>query len=639
MARTMAAKILEDHLAHVSEDEYSLRIDQTLTQDATGTMAYLEFEAIGLDRVRTELSVSYVDHNTLQTGFENADDHRFLQDAAATFGVCFSRPGNGICHQVHLERFGVPGKTLLGSDSHTPTGGGLGMIAIGAGGLDVAAAMAGMPFSIPRQKVVGVNLESSLPPWVSAKDVILELLRRLTVKGGVGKIFEYFGPGVKALSVPERATITNMGAELGATTSLFPSDEVTRDFLRAQGRGDAWIPLEADRGAVYDELIEIDLAALEPLAACPHSPDAVKPVRMLKGLKVDQVLIGSCTNSSLKDLLAVAAVLKGRKVHLDVSLAIAPGSRQVLEMLSASGALKDIIASGARILEAACGPCIGMGQAPPSGGVSVRTFNRNFKGRSGTADAQVYLASPETAVACALTGAMTDPRDLGVYPHISLPASFRTDDSMIVRPEGNVRPREIRRGPNIKVLPKRSPMEDALTLRVLLKLKDNVTTDDIMPAGSKILPLRSNIEAMSRYVFSGIDEAFSEHARDAGPGCVLAGDNYGQGSSREHAALAPMYLGVKAVFARSFARIHRSNLINFGILPVVIDEDGYALLEQGATVTVKNIHAALAGSSPLDASTSGGSTHLNCTLTLSNREADLLMEGGLLNYISKKVRG
>jgi len=639
MARTLTAKIIEGHLVEATDAEYALKIDQTLTQDATGTMAYLEFEAIGLERVKTELSVSYVDHNTLQTGFENADDHRFLQDVAGRYGICFSRPGNGICHQVHLERFGVPGKTLLGSDSHTPTGGGIGMLAIGAGGLDVAAAMAGMPFNIPRPKVVGIHLTSGLMPWVSAKDIILEVLRRLTVKGGVGKILEYCGPGVKSLTVPERATITNMGAELGATTSIFPSDRVTRAFLKAQGREEAWVPLAADRNAVYDETIEIDLSTLEPLAACPHSPDNIRTIRELSGKKVDQVLIGSCTNSSLKDLMTVAAILKGNTVHPDVSLGIAPGSRQVMEMLAAGGALRDIIASGARILETACGPCIGMGQAPSTGAVSVRTFNRNFKGRSGTADAQVYLASPEVAAACALRGVFTDPRDLGEYPSVRMPKAFTIDDSMIVRPPAGDGPAEIRRGPNIRELPKRGPMEDELSLSVLLKLKDNITTDDIMPAGSKILPLRSNIDAISKYVFFGIDRDFSEHAKAVGSGCILAGGNYGQGSSREHAALAPMHLGVKAVFARSFARIHRSNLINFGILPIEIDEDGYLSLEQGARVVVRNIHAALAERSPLEATEGRTGRKLNCTLNLSGRESEILREGGLLNFIYKKVRG
>jgi len=639
MAKSLTEKIIEEHLVEATDSEFALRIDQTLTQDATGTMAYLEFEAIGLDRVKTEVSVSYVDHNTLQTGFENADDHRFLKDVAARYGVFFSRPGNGICHQVHLERFGAPGRTLLGSDSHTPTGGGIGMLAIGAGGLDVAAAMAGMPFNIPKPNVVRIVLKSSLQPWVSAKDVILEILRRLTVKGGVGRIFEYAGPGVKSLSVPERATITNMGAELGATTSIFPSDEVTFAFLKAQGREKAFRPLAADEGARYDETIEIDLGQLEPLAACPHSPDKVVSVRELSGRKVDQVLIGSCTNSSLKDLLMVAAVLKGKKVHPDTSLAIAPGSRQVLEMLSDDGSLKDIIAAGARILETACGPCIGMGQAPGTGGVSVRTFNRNFHGRSGTASAEVFLASPEVAVACALKGGFIDPRELGAFPRVSIPDSFLIDDSMIITPAADPHPVEVRRGPNILPLPKRGPTEDTLTLTVLLKLSDNITTDDIMPAGSKILPLRSNIEAISRYVFSGIDPDFSEHAKAAGPGCILAGENYGQGSSREHAALAPMHLGIKAVFARSFARIHRSNLINFGILPIVIDSADYSSLAQGATITVKNIHKALSGASALEVFSVTTGTKLRCSLTLSGRESELMREGGLLNYLHKKVRG
>jgi aconitate hydratase len=639
MARTLTAKIIASHLVEATDTEYALKIDQTLTQDATGTMAYLEFEAIGIRRVKTELSVSYVDHNTLQTGFENADDHRFLQDVANKYGIYFSRPGNGICHQVHLERFSAPGKTLLGSDSHTPTGGGMGMLAIGAGGLDVAAAMAGMPFNIPLPKVVGILLNSSLRSWVSAKDIILEILRRLSVKGGVGRIFEYYGPGVKTLSVPERATITNMGAELGATTSIFPSDEVTRAFLKAQCREDAWVELSADNGAVYDETMEIDLSKIEPLAACPHSPDNIRTIRELTGKKVDQVLIGSCTNSSLKDLMTVSAVLKGKKIHPDVSLAIAPGSRQVMEILAANGGLADIIASGARILETACGPCIGMGQAPSTGAVSVRTFNRNFKGRSGTEDAEVYLASPETAVACAITGGFIDPRELGAYPAITLPESFHIDDSMIIKPVNESVAAEVRRGPNIRPLPKRGPMEDTLELSVVLKLKDNITTDDIMPAGSKILPLRSNIDAISRYVFSGIDKDFADHALEAGAGCILAGDNYGQGSSREHAALAPLHLGIKAVFAKSFARIHRSNLINFGILPIRIDEDGFTQIEKGAVVSIINIHAALNQSCPIDVTIVNTDTHLNCTLSLSGREGEILKEGGLLNFINRKVKG
>lgn len=639
MNKTLTQKIIDEHVIDQSEKEYALRIDQTLTQDATGTMAYLEFEAIGLDKVKTELSVSYVDHNTLQSGFENADDHRFLQDVARKYGIHFSRPGNGICHQVHLERFGVPGKTLLGSDSHTPTAGGIGMLAIGAGGLDVASAMAGMPFSIPRPKVVGVVLTSRLSPWVSAKDIILEVLRRLTVKGGVGKIFEYTGSGVESLSVPERATITNMGAELGATTSIFPSDKITRAFLSSQGRADIWRPLAADGGARYDEVIEIDLSGVEPLAACPHSPDRVVPVRELAGKKVDQVLIGSCTNSSLKDLMMISAVLKGKTVHEDTSFAIAPGSRQVLAMLAGNGALADIISSGARVLESACGPCIGMGQAPRTDGVSVRTFNRNFPGRSGTQSAGVYLTSPEVAVACALNGCFTDPRDLGAYPDITLPGAFLIDDSMIIPPAKKAVDTAVARGPNIRPLPKRGRMEDRLELDVLLKLGDNITTDDIMPAGAKILPLRSNIEAISGHVFSGIDADFPSRAKQAGAGCILARENYGQGSSREHAALAPMYLGVKAVFARSFARIHRSNLINFGILPVNVSEDAYDRLEKGSRVKVSCIVSALEGSEPLAVEDAGTGERLECSIQVSHREREILKEGGLLNYIKSQVRG
>ncbi|MFY9398669.1 MAG: aconitate hydratase [Desulfomonilia bacterium] len=639
MPRTLTQKIIGEHLVEANEKEYALKIDQTLTQDATGTMAYLEFEAIGLERVRTELSVSYVDHNTLQSGFENADDHRFLQDMARRYGLYFSRPGNGICHQVHLERFGVPGKTLLGSDSHTPTAGGIGMLAIGAGGLDVASAMAGMPFSIPRPKVVGVVLTSRLNPWVSAKDIILEVLRRVSVKGGVGRIFEYTGEGVATLGVPERATITNMGAELGATTSIFPSDEVTRSFLAAQGREHQFRPLAADDGAVYDELIEIDLSELEPLVACPHSPDKVVAAGSLAGMPVDQVIIGSCTNSSLKDLMTVAAVLKGRTVHRDVSFAIAPGSRQVLAMLADNGALKDIISAGARVLENACGPCIGMGQAPRTGAVSVRTFNRNFPGRSGTRDAQVYLASPEVAVACAIFGRFADPRELGEYPRVDLPERFLADDSMIIPPEDDPGHVEVVRGPNIRPLPKAGRMEDSLELEVLLKLGDNITTDDIMPAGAKILPLRSNIEAISRYVFSGIDPDFSARGRQAGAGCILARENYGQGSSREHAALAPMYLGVKAVLARSFARIHRANLINFGILPVLVSEETYSRLEQGGRIRISGVLAALEGKAPLLVHDADTGEKLDGTIEVSGRERELLKEGGLLNYIKQQVRG
>jgi aconitate hydratase len=639
MARTLTQKIIDEHIAEESPSEYAIRIDQTLTQDATGTMAYLEFEAIGIEKVQTELSVSYVDHNTLQSGFENADDHKFLQDIARKYGIYFSRPGNGICHQVHLERFGIPGKTLLGSDSHTPTGGGIGMLAIGAGGLDVAAAMAGMPFNIPKPKVVGVILKSRLNPWVSAKDIILEVLRRVSVKGGVGRIFEYSGDGVETLSVPERATITNMGAELGATTSIFPSDEATKAFLKAQGRQAAWQPLGPDDGAVYDEVLEIDLSQIEPMAACPHSPDRIVPIKDLAGKAVDQVLIGSCTNSSLKDLMMVAEVLKGKTVHPDTSFGIAPGSKQVLSMLAQNGALTDIISSGARILESACGPCIGMGQSPRTDSVSIRTFNRNFKGRSGTKSAEVYLTSPEVAAACALTGRFTDPRDLGDYPEMALPGTFLIDDAMILPPAEDGGSVEIVRGPNIKPLPQKGPMEDTMNLKVLLKLEDNITTDDIMPAGSKILPLRSNIEAISEYVFSALDPDFSLHAKHAGASCILARENYGQGSSREHAALAPMYLGIKAVFAKSFARIHRSNLINFGILPINIDEKTYAAVESGSQVVLDNILAAIDGTAALKASAARTGKELGCTITLSQREKDILKQGGLLNYIKTKVRG
>lgn len=638
MSKTLTQKIIEAHLVEQNDREYALKIDQTLTQDATGTMAYLEFEAIGIERVKTELSVSYVDHNTLQSGFENADDHRFLQDVARRYGIYFSRPGNGICHQVHLERFGVPGKTLLGSDSHTPTAGGIGMLAIGAGGLDVASAMAGMPFSIPRPKVVGVVLSAELRDWVSAKDIILEVLRRVTVKGGVGRIFEYTGEGVKSLSVPERATITNMGAELGATTSIFPSDEITRSFLAAQGRKQDWKRLAADKDAVYDEVIEIDLSTVEPMAACPHSPDKIVPVRELAGRKVDQVLIGSCTNSSLKDLMTVAAVLKGKKIHPDISFGIAPGSRQVISMLAANGSLTDLIASGARILESACGPCIGMGQAPRTDAVSVRTFNRNFFGRSGTESAGVYLTSPEVAVACALKGCFVHPEELGTYPQVRLPKKFSLDDSLIIPPDPDGADAEIVRGPNIKPLPKRGPMEDSLELEVLLKLQDNITTDDIMPAGAKILPLRSNIEAISRYVFFGIDPDFSAHAKQAGAGCILARENYGQGSSREHAALAPMYLGVKAVLARSFARIHRSNLINFGILPVIIGEEAYALLDKGARIRISGILPALEGKKGFEVLDTGSGQKLDCRVQVTDREQEILKEGGLLNYIKSTVQ-
>jgi aconitate hydratase len=639
MSRTLAEKIIAAHAADQklrAGDEIALRIDQTLTQDATGTMACLQFEALGMDRVQTDLSLSYVDHNTLQTGFENADDHRYLQSVAARYGIRFSRPGNGICHQVHLERFAVPGRTLLGSDSHTPTGGGIGMIAIGAGGLDVAAAMAGEPFYLSMPTVVGVRLTGELTGWTAAKDVILELLRRLSVKGGVGKVFEYFGPGVATLSVPERATITNMGAELGATTSLFPSDERTRDFLAAQQREGDWSELLADPDAEYAEVIEIDLASLQPMVAQPHMPDEVTPIADIAGLAVDQVCIGSCTNSSLKDLMTVAAIVKGRTVHEATSLVISPGSRQVEEMIARNGALADLLAAGARVLEPACGPCIGMGQSPPSGGVSVRTFNRNFKGRSGTADAGIYLVSPEMAALVALHGSFVDPSQLPAPPRVELPDEFAVDDSMIIMPPDDGSAVEVLRGPNIKPIPLKDPLADSLTVTVLLKLGDNITTDDIMPAGAKILPLRSNIPAISEHVFEGITPDFAAHAQENAPGIVVGGDNYGQGSSREHAALAPMYLGVQAVLACSFARIHKANLVNFGIMPLVISPEDYATLAQGDRLEMRDIRSAVESGTSLVARKVDSAQTIDLTYDLSDREREVLLAGGRLNFIRNR---
>jgi aconitase (EC 4.2.1.3) len=633
MGQSLTQKILGSHLLHGnlnSGEEIGIRIDQTLTQDATGTMAYLQFEAMDLPRVKTECSVSYIDHNTLQTGFENADDHAFLQSAAARFGLYFSRPGNGICHQVHLERFGKPGKTLLGSDSHTPTGGGIGMLAIGAGGLDVAVAMGGGAFYLPNPRVLRIWLTGELSDWVSAKDIILEILRQLTVKGGVGKIIEYGGPGLKTLTVPERATITNMGAELGATTSIFPSDEQTLAFLKAQGRVKDWIPLTADQDAVYDEEIVIDLATLVPMTAQPHSPDRVIPVQELSNTKVQQVAIGSCTNSSYRDLMRAASILKGRQVHPDVSLVISPGSRQVLTMLSSNGALTDLLDAGARLLESACGPCIGMGQSPSSGAVSVRTFNRNFEGRSGTADAKVYLASPETAAACALTGYLTDPRTLGKPSVIEMPNQFRIDDSMIL-PPGDPKT-IILRGPNIQPLPIAPALADEMQLTVLLKLGDNITTDDIMPAGSKILPLRSNIPAIAEYVFHKIDQDFASKAKAAGQGILVAGQNYGQGSSREHAALAPMYLGIRAVLAQSFARIHRANLINFGILPLTfVNEEDLNRLHAKSVIQLTSLHQAIRSPEPFALIIDNDSKPILVRHDLTQRQAEILLAGGLLN--------
>jgi aconitate hydratase len=598
-------------------------------------MAYLQFEAMGIPKVKTELSVSYVDHNTLQTGFENADDHRFLQTIAAKHGVYFSKPGNGICHQVHLERFGIPGKTMLGSDSHTPTGGGIGMIAIGAGGLDVAVAMGGGPFYLNMPKVVLVRLKGKLKPWVSAKDIILELLRRLTVKGGVGKIFEYGGEGVKTLSVPERATITNMGAELGATTSIFPSDDATKVFMTAQGRAKQWKRLEADKDAQYDEVIDIDLSKLVPLVAQPHSPDKVAEIKAIEGLKINQAAIGSCTNSSYKDMTTVAKILKGRKVHPDVSLVISPGSKQVLNMISKSGALSDMLTAGARILETACGPCIGMGQAPSSAAVSVRTYNRNFEGRSGTPDAGVYLLSPETATFSAIKGVITDPRKIGKPVKVMMPKKFIIDDSMVIPPSRHPDNVEVVRGPNIKPLPRKEPLADSMTGSVILKVGDNITTDHIMPAGAKILPLRSNIPAIAEHVFERVDPEFAKRAKANNGGFIVGGSNYGQGSSREHAALAPMYLGIKAVITKSFARIHYANLVNFGIIPLVFSsESDYDLVSQGDTIEIQGIKAQIRDGNTIHARTGSGK-ELVLRHSLTPRQVDIIIAGGLLNYTVK----
>ncbi len=635
MGLTIAQKIIKEHLISGEMkvgEEIALRIDQTLTQDATGTMAYLEFEAIGIPRVRTKLSVAYIDHNTLQSGFENADDHRYIQSVAKKFGLRFSRPGNGICHQVHLERFGVPGMTLIGSDSHTPTGGGIGMLAMGAGGLDVAVAMGGGAYYITMPKMYKVNLTGKLQPWVSAKDVSLEILRILSVKGGVGAIIEWGGEGIKTLSVPERATITNMGTELGATTSIFPSDEITKEFLEAQGRGDVYVPLESDPDAVYDRIIDINLSELKPLLACPHSPDNIKSAEELSGIKVDQVCIGSCTNSSLRDMLKVAAMLKGKKIDDSVSLSVSPGSKQVLSMLADCGALSDILAAGARVLECACGPCIGMGFSPNSAGVSLRTFNRNFEGRSGTKDAQVYLVSPEVAVASALTGYITDPRTLGEYIDIEMPEKFKIDDSAVVLPasEEEAKELEILRGPNIKPFPTTYPLENEISANLTLKVGDNITTDHIMPAGAKILPYRSNIPFLSKFCFAVCDESFATRALETKSSIIVGGSNYGQGSSREHAALVPLYLGVKAVVAKSFARIHAANLINAGILPLTFkNPEDYELLSQDDKLTLENVFDGMEkGEIILKAN--GKEIPLVCSYT--KRQIDILKAGGLLAY-------
>lgn len=635
MGYTIAEKIIKAHLVSGEMkvgEEIGLRIDQTLTQDATGTMAYLEFEAMGIPQVKTERSVAYVDHNTLQSGFENADDHKYIQTVAAKHGVYFSRPGNGICHQVHYERFGIPGKTLIGSDSHTPTGGGLGMLAIGAGGMDVAVAMGGGAYHIPMPRMIFVELIGELRPNVSAKDIILEVLRMLSVKGGVGAIVEYGGEGVATLSVPERATITNMGAELGATTSIFPSDEVTRQFMAAQDREADWSPLASDPDAEYAERYSINLSELEPLAACPNSPDNVKPVRELTGIKVDQVAIGSCTNSSFADMTKTASVLKGHKIADSVSLGISPGSRQVLSMMAESGALTDMIDAGARILECACGPCIGMGFSPNSKGVSLRTFNRNFLGRSGTKDGQVYLVSPETAAASALTGYITDPTTLPPIAQPQQPDRFRINDDGIIAPlpAAEAEAAEVLRGPNIKPFPETSPLDDHIEAAVILKVGDNITTDHIMPAGSKVLPYRSNVPKISEFCFSVVDETFAARAKEAGKGFIVGGSNYGQGSSREHAALAPLYLGIKAVIAKSFARIHAANLVNAGILPLIFENpDDYDEVKQGDVLRLENVRAALGDDRII---LHAGDKNIPLRMELAERQKEVLLAGGLLDY-------
>ncbi len=637
----LTQKILSSHLIEgemVKGQEIAIKIDQTLTQDSTGTMAYLQLEALGIDRVKTELSVAYIDHNTLQQGPENADDHKYIQTVAAKYGIYFSRPGNGICHQVHLERFGRPGKTLLGSDSHTPTAGGLGMLAIGAGGLDVALAMAGEPYRIIMPSIVNVRLTGKLRPWVSAKDVILELLRRLTVKGGVGKIFEYSGDGVKTLSVPERATIANMGAELGATTSIFPSDERTYEFLKAQGREEVFVPLAADEDAEYDEVIEINLDELEPLVALPHSPDNVVKVKDAGRPKVDQVAIGSCTNSSYADLMKVASILRGKVILEHVSLVIAPGSRQVLNMLAKNGALSDLISAGARILESACGPCIGMGQAPATGAISIRTFNRNFYGRSGTKSASVYLVSPEVAAAAALTGYLIDPRELGEAPEVPYVEKFEINDNMIIKPPEDREKVEIIKGPNIKPFPLNTPLSD-IEKRVLIKVGDDITTDHIMPSNAKLLPLRSNIPELAKHCFEIIDENFSKRAIEWGGGIIVGGSNYGQGSSREHAALAPLQLGVKAVIAKSFARIHKANLINSGILPLTfVDEKDYEDIEVGDVLKIENAVEQVKRGGRITVKNQTKGTTFEVDLEVSDRNREVLIAGGMINYVKSKKK-
>ena len=637
MGYTIAQKIIKNHLLSgemTAGSEIALRIDQTLTQDATGTMAYLQFEAMGTERVKTELSVAYIDHNTLQAGFENADDHRYIQTVTKKHGIRFSRPGNGICHQVHLERFAVPGKTLIGSDSHTPTAGGIGMLGMGAGGLDVAVAMGGGAYYITMPKIIKINLTGKLPAYVGAKDIILQVLRKLGVKGGVGAVIEYSGEGVKTLSVPQRATITNMGAELGATCSLFPSDEVTKAFLAAEEREKDFVELAPDADAVYDAEYTINLSSLEPLAACPHSPDNVKPVSELQGMKIDQVCIGSCTNSSMLDMLTVAAMLKGKTVHPDVSLSISPGSKQVYTMLAECGALADLIAAGARILECACGPCIGMGFSPKSAGISLRTFNRNFEARSGTADAGVYLVSPETAAASAIAGVMTDPRTSGDALDIKIPEHFKINDNLIEMPAtpDEAKAVAVERGPNIKPIPVGKTPEKDLDTTLILKVGDNITTDHIMPAGTKILPYRSNVPKLSEFCFTVCDKEFPERAKKMGGGIIVGGSNYGQGSSREHAALVPLYLGIKAVVAKSFARIHVANLINFGIVPMTFENpEDYDKLSEGAALRITGFADAVAGADKLILECECG-CKIPMKLDLTARQRAILSAGGMLNY-------
>ena len=638
MGYTIAEKIIKDHLISGEMkigSEIGLRIDQTLTQDATGTAVYLQFEAMEIPRVKTELSVAYIDHNTLQAGFENADDHRYIQTVAKKHGIRFSRPGNGICHQVHLERFSAPGKTLIGSDSHTPTAGGIGMLGIGAGGLDVAVAMGGGAYYITMPRIIKINLKGALSALVGAKDVILEVLRILGVKGGVGAIIEYSGEGVKTLSVPERATITNMGAELGATSSIFPSDEITRKFLKAEGREECYVELSPDSDAKYAEEYTVDLSALKPLAACPHSPDNVKPVSELKGMRISQVCIGSCTNSSLRDLLTVAAILKGKTVHPDVSLSISPGSKQVYTMLAECGALADLISAGARILECACGPCIGMGFSPKSGGVSLRTFNRNFLGRSGTKDAEVYLVSPECAAVSAITGVFSDPTEFVGEVNIEMPEHFKISDNLIDMPAGEDEAMSlvVERGPNIKPVPKGAPPAEDLGTTVVLKVGDNITTDHIMPAGTKVLPYRSNVPKLSEFCFTVCDPDFPARAKKMGGGIILGGSNYGQGSSREHAAMVPQYLGIKAVVAKSFARIHVANLINFGIVPFTLENEGdYERIDEGDEIRIEGFKDAVESKKSAELINLSKGIRIPLSLSLTERQRKILLHGGMLAY-------